>query len=70
MANSLHWRSTLGISRRAEPDVLMSNIEVDLIGASLYRERIILKQAFEMWLENWDREFGYLDRQASKRRMP
>jgi hypothetical protein len=36
----------------------------------LFPEKQILVESFEQWLANWNREFGYFDRQASKKRMP
>lgn len=38
-------------------------------GDRIIEERAALAEALEKFLETWDREFGYFDRQASKTRV-
>lgn len=68
MANTIHWRGPLCISKNAELDVAISNMEVEFT-VGIYREKQILIDALENWLQDWNRAFGYFDRQASKTRV-
>lgn len=67
MSSALRWRGPMVISKHADSDVIIGG-ELEFTAGSLYHERMILISALETWLENWNREFGYHDRQASKMR--
>jgi len=54
MANTLHWQTSLCISKIANLDPAMTDIEVEVAHGSLYRERQILIEALEDWL--WPRQ--------------
>lgn len=54
MENSTHWRGPLCISKNAELDAVISDVEVEFAHESLYRERQILIDALEDWL--WSRQ--------------
>ena len=64
----MQWHGPLCLSKRAELDtVVIGDVEFT---SGIWNEKRILIEALEKWLENWNREFGYFDRQASKKRMP
>jgi hypothetical protein len=67
MTNAIHWFGNLSLTRGCDDVPTLESFELD--GRYLYHEKRILVDALEAWLENWNREFGYHDRQASKRRM-
>jgi hypothetical protein len=56
------------VPRHADVDAIPTNIETELHASWVFREKQILIEALEKFLDTWDREFGYHDRQASKMR--
>lgn len=69
MANAIHFWGHMCISKQAELDTAISDTVVELTGG-ISQQKQILIDAITDWLQNWHREFGYFDRQASKMRRP
>jgi hypothetical protein len=63
------WTGAVTISRKADLGAIPVG-EIAMPTDFIYNERTILIEAIENWLETWNQEFGYHDRQASKRRWP
>ena len=68
MENSLQWWGNLSLTHNGYQVPTLESFALDI--RYLYPEKQNLIQALEQWLENWNREFGYMDRQASKMRWP
>ena len=68
MQNTLQWLGNLSVQYDGYDIPTLDSFALD--GRYLYWEKQILIDALEHWFANWNREFGYFDRQASKMRMP
>jgi hypothetical protein len=67
MSSAIHWWGNVSVTGRNEVPTLEDFV---LDGRYLHWEKKNLIEAFERWLETWNSEFGYHDRQASKMRWP
>lgn len=52
MNSAIHWRGFMCVSKNAELDVAISDTEVEFT-SGVYREREILIEALERWLQLW-----------------
>lgn len=68
MENSLQWWGNLSLTHNGYHVPTLESFALD--SRYLYWEKQILIQTLEQWLKNWNREFGYMDRQSSKMRWP
>jgi len=68
MTGNLQWRGPMVISKHVDSDVIIGG-ELEFREGSIYWEKMALIEALESFLKTWNSEFGYHDRQASKRRV-
>ena len=51
--NSIRWRGPLCISKRADSNIVVTNIEVEIWNENVYWEKQVLIDAIEEWLPSF-----------------
>lgn len=49
---SIHWRAPLCISKRAELDTVLTDVEVEVFSKYVYWEKQVLIDALESWIRD------------------
>lgn len=52
MPSAIHWRGPLCISKRAEMDTVLTDVELELSSTNVYWEKQVVIDALENWLAN------------------
>jgi hypothetical protein len=50
VSSALHWRTPLCISKRAELDVIVADVEMEISNKDVYWQKQVLIDSLETWL--------------------
>lgn len=53
MSSAIHWRGPLCVSKRAELDTVVTDVELELSNKNVYWEKQVLVDAIETWLQSF-----------------